>query len=1024
FGSNQQAMRVHPTLVFLVMNATGYDNLTRLASLAHMEGAKHSRAHVTVEQVAELSDGLIALTGGPDGPLNSPLRDGQNDLAQARAARLKDIFGDRLYIELQRHTGHPPAVEAALLDLAYGKDIAIVATNEAYFGAADAYDAHDALLCIAAGRKVFEEDRRKLTPDHRLKSAAEMHALFADLPEAIENTLVIAERCAFAVQERDPILPFFTGGKGDDPLEAEAEELRVQARKGLEARLSVHPLADGFSREDYDARLERELDIIIGMKFPGYFLIVADFIKWAKDQGIPVGPGRGSGAGSLVAWALTVTDLDPLRFALLFERFLNPERISMPDFDIDFCQDRRDEVIQYVQQKYGREQVAQIITFGTLQARAVLRDVGRVLEMPYGQVDKLCKLVPNNPANPTTLAEALESETDLIAARRDPDVARLIEIALQLEGLYRHASTHAAGVVIGDRPLDQLVPLYRDPKSDMPVTQFNMKWVEKAGLVKFDFLGLKTLTVVRKAVEYLTQRGENVDIDGLTLDDARTYDMLQRGETVGVFQLESAGMRKALVGMKPDQFEDIIALVALYRPGPMDNIPTYNDRKHGKEEPDYYEDRIADVLRETHGVIIYQEQVMQIAQILSGYSLGEADMLRRAMGKKIASEMEAQRARFNEGAVKGGLTEARSNFIFDVLAKFADYGFNKSHAAAYALISYQTAWLKANYPVEFLAALMTLDMGNTDKLYDYYREGQRADITIVPPSVNTSEVEFSVRDGKIFYALAGIKGVGAQAMAHLVEQRNAAGPFTSLTNFFSRIDTRQINRKALENLIYSGAMDCFGCTREQMFAGLDRLIGHASRVADNSAMGMSDMFGGDTGETEVVLPRVEPMQSADKLLAEFQALGFYMSAHPLDEYEKLLQRLRLRKWSEFERDVKRGQKPRQIAGTVAALQKRRTRSGAMMANLLLSDPSGQFEAAVFSDQLDAHRDLLEVGRSLLVNVSAENEPEGVSLRVNAVQALENVAKQQDHQLYVFVRDAAPLHSIKKRIDGNGQGRVS
>ncbi len=1023
-ASTQAAMRANPTLVFLAMDQTGYDNLTKLASLAHMEGAQESRPHVTLPQMRDHTDGLIVLTGGPSGPLNRAMMDGQADRAAEIAATLHDLYRDRLYIELQRHRGYDRTVEGALLDMAYERDIALVATNEAYFPEAQDYEAHDVLLCIAEGRKVFEEDRRKLTADHYLKSSAEMALLFADLPEALANTLVIAERCAFSVPERDPILPFFTGGKGDDPLAAEAAELVVQARAGLDERLKVHDLAPGFAREDYDARLERELDIITGMKFPGYFLIVADFIKWAKGKGIPVGPGRGSGAGSLVAWALTVTDLDPLRFALLFERFLNPERVSMPDFDIDFCQDRRDEVIRYVQEKYGRAQVAQIITFGTLQARAVLRDVGRVLEMPYGQVDKLCKLVPNNPANPTTLAQALESETELIEARRDPDVARLIALALKLEGLYRHASTHAAGIVIGDRELDKLVPLYRDPKSDMPVTQFNMKYVEQAGLVKFDFLGLKTLTVIRRAVEFIAQKGETVDVDGLKLTDEKTFDMLQRGETVGVFQLESAGMRKALVGMKPDQFEDIIALVALYRPGPMDNIPTYNDRKHGREEPDYYEDAIADVLRETYGVIIYQEQVMQIAQILSGFSLGEADLLRRAMGKKIASEMEKQRVRFNDGAVERGLTQARSNFIFDVLAKFADYGFNKSHAAAYALISYQTAWLKANYPVEFAAALMSLDMNNTDKLHDFYREAKRTDIKVVPPSVNTSAVGFSVKDNKVFYALAGIKGVGAQAMRHVVDQREAGGPFTSITNFFSRIDPRQVNRKALENLIASGAMDCFGCSREQMCAGIDRLVGHATRVSENSAMGIVDMFGGDTGETEVVLPKADTWRPAERLLREFQALGFYMSAHPLDEYAEMLRKMRVRDWPSFERDVRKGGKPREIAGTISAVQKRRTRSGNMMANVLLSEPNGQFEAAMFSEQLDQYRDLLQVGTSVLMKVAAENEPEGVQLRIGTMQALDDVAKNVEHKLSIFVRDDKPLASIKRRVDGQGAGQVS
>ena len=602
-----------------------------------------------------------------------------------------------------------------------------------------------------------------------------MAVLFADVPEALASTVEIAERCAFRPMTRKPILPRFTVGAGANAADAqsdEAAELRRQAEEGLSNRLRIHGLSPGASEEDYRARLAFEIDVITRMNYAGYFLIVADFIQWAKSEGIPVGPGRGSGAGSLVAYSLTITDLDPIRFGLLFERFLNPERVSMPDFDIDFCQDRRGEVIDYVQQRYGRDQVAQIITFGTLQARGVLRDVGRVLQMPYGQVDKLTKLVPQNPAAPVTLAAAIAGEPKLQAFRdEDAVVARAFDIAQRLEGLTRHASTHAAGIVIGDRPLSELVPLYRDPKSDMPVTQFNMKWVEPAGLVKFDFLGLKTLTVLDVAVKLLRQRGVELDLATLPLDDAASYQMLARGDVVGVFQVESQGMRRALVDMRPDRFEDIIALVALYRPGPMANIPTYCARKHGDEEPEYLHPMLEPILKETFGVIIYQEQVMQIAQVMAGYSLGEADLLRRAMGKKIRSEMEKQRERFVSGAIERGIQPGQADTIFELLAKFADYGFNKSHAAAYALVSYHTAYMKAHYPVEFLAASMTLELNNTDKLSEFRAEAQRLGIKVEAPSINRSGATFEVDNGIIYYALAALKGVGPQAIELIAEVR-------------------------------------------------------------------------------------------------------------------------------------------------------------------------------------------------------------------------------------------------------------
>src|SRR6476661_6984631 len=651
-------------IVLLAARERGYLSLMRLNSRAFLETPVHQAPHIKFEWLQGDAEDLIALTGGPEGPISLAINADHAGLAATRCDRLAGLFGDRLYIELQRHgVEKERRAEAGLIDLAYAKGIPLVATNEPFFAAADDYEAHDALLCIAGGRLIAETDRDQLTADHRFKTRAEMAVLFADVPEALASTIEIAERCSFRPLTRKPILPRFTVGANANTADAasdEAAELRRQAEEGLGKRLKVHGLARGASEEDYRARLAFELDVITRMNYAGYFLIVADFIQWAKAAGIPVGPGRGSGAGSLVAYALTITDLDPMRFGLLFERFLNPERVSMPDFDIDFCQDRRDEVIAYVRERYGAERVAHIITFGKLQARAVLRDVGRVLQMPYGQVDRLCKLVPHNPANPTTLAQAIAGDPGLQEARdNEPIVAKLLYIGQRLEGLYRHASTHAAGVVIADRPLIELVPLYRDPRAQLPATQFNMKWAEAAGLVKFDFLGLKTLTVIETARELLARKDVALDPARLPFDDAASYALLARGDTVGVFQLEGAGMRDALRKLKPDRFEDIIAIVALYRPGPMDNIDSYVNRKHGREQPDYLHPLIQPILEETYGVIIYQEQVMQISQTLSGFSLGEADLLRRAMGKKIKKEMDKQRTRFVEGAVANGVDRAR-----------------------------------------------------------------------------------------------------------------------------------------------------------------------------------------------------------------------------------------------------------------------------------------------------------------------------------------------------------------------------
>src|SRR5919205_4468271 len=752
-------------VVLLAQTEEGYRNLMRLVSHAYFGVPLGENPRIAAPALSAHCEGLIALTGGFTGPLDSALRNGgRHDLAQARLDVLKNAFGHQLYVEIQRHgLDEERMVEGELLALADRNGLPIVAANEPFFSSAKDYEAHDALLAIAEGQIVSNNDRRRLSPEHHFKTREQMMKLFADLPDALQASVEIAMRCSTRVRTRKPILPNFGTGPDAASLD-EGEELQRQAEEGLLKRLAAHGPAAGLTEQDYHDRLAFEIGIIRKMKFPGYFLIVSDFIKWAKDHNIPVGPGRGSGAGSLVAYALTITDLDPLRFNLLFERFLNPERVSMPDFDIDFCVEGRERVIEYVQRRYGQEQVAQIITFGTLLARGVMRDVGRVLEMPYGQVDKLTKLVPQNPANPVTLKQAIEGEPRLQAAAEEPVVARMLAIAQKLEGLHRHASTHAAGVVIGDRPLEELVALYRDPKSGMRVTQFNMKWVEQAGLVKFDFLGLKTLTVLKTAVDLIRAKGVEIDLAALPLDDRKSYETLCRGETVGIFQVESAGMRKALVDMKADRFEDIIALVALYRPGPMANIPVYCARKLGNDpEPQerwYLHPKLEPILKETYGIIVYQEQVMEVAKTLAGFSLGDADLLRRAMGKKIKSEMDAQRDRFVSGCLERGLSKASANEIFDLLAKFADYGFNKSHAAAYALIAYQTAYLKANHPVEFLAASMTLDLDNTDKLGEFRREAQRLGIRVEPPSINRSGVTFEVGEGTIRYALAAVKGVG------------------------------------------------------------------------------------------------------------------------------------------------------------------------------------------------------------------------------------------------------------------------
>ena len=919
-------------------------------------------------------------------------------------ARLHGAFADRLYIELQRHPGEdgqPLAeqlTERGFVEMAYDMGIPLVATNDVYFPKADMYEAHDALICIADGAYVDQQhERRRLTAQHYFKSQAEMVTLFADLPEAIENTVEIAKRCAFMAYRRDPILPKFA----DD----EIEELKRQAHEGLKNRLKVIPHATTV--EEYEKRLDFELGIIEGMGFPGYFLIVADFIKWAKDNNIPVGPGRGSGAGSLVAYALTITDLDPLRYQLLFERFLNPERVSMPDFDIDFCMDRREEVIQYVQRKYGRDKVGQIITFGALLSKAAVRDVGRVLQMSYGQVDKLSKMIPTEGVKPVSITKALADEPRLREAAKEEVVARLLDYAQKVEGLLRNASTHAAGVVIGDRPLDELVPLYRDPRSNMPATQFNMKWVEAAGLVKFDFLGLKTLTVIQNAIDLIHASGRDLHVapDGRTLyeptpgaenqinaiplDDEASYKLYASARTVAVFQVESSGMMDALRRMKPTCIEDIVALVALYRPGPMENIPTYCEVKNGLKAIESIHPSIDSILEETQGIIVYQEQVMQIAQVMAGYSLGGADLLRRAMGKKIAEEMAKERPKFITGAVANGVDKKKAGEVFDLLEKFANYGFNKSHAAAYAVVSYQTAWLKANHPVEFMAAVMNCDIHQTDKLSVYKREVDRMGIGVVPPCVNRSQASFSVAEGKLVYALGALKNVGVEAMRMIVAARGETS-FADLTDFANRVDLKKVGKRSLEMLARAGAFDLLEPSRKRVFESLDAMTAYSAAAHEAAASGQVSLFaGGDDLPPPRLAPNGEwlPM---DRLAHEHQAIGFYLSGHPLDDYAGALKRKDVLTLSELTKRAERGALVARIAGAVSSRQERKSARGNRFAFVQLSDPTGLYEVTVFSETLEAAREHLESGSNVVLTVEATMESDTLKLLARAAQPIDDV----------------------------------
>ncbi len=1014
-------------LVLLARDAAGLANLQRLSSIGFLDTDPSLKPSVALDVIRAHAEGLFLLTGGTTGPIARLLAEGQKPEAERLLAALAEAFPDRTIMELHRHRlAVEQAIEPGLIAMADTFGLPLVATNDCMFATASMYEAQDALLCIADGRLLSEQDRRRVTPEHWFKSAPVMRALFADVPEACDNTIAIARSCAVMAETRKPLLPVSPKVRSGTTEEA---TLRGMAIEGLARRMD-DVAADEPTRNKYRERLEYELGVIASMGFAGYFLIVADFIQWSKQQGIPVGPGRGSGAGSVAAWALTITDLDPIQFNLLFERFLNPERVSMPDFDIDFCQAGRDRVLAYERQEYGGDRVAHIITFGKLQARAAVRDVGRVLGLPYGQVNRVAELIPNNPAKPVTLRQALDGEPRLQSLRdSDEAIARLLEIALQIEGLYRHASTHAAGVVIGDRPLVELVPLYKDPKSDFLVTQYSMKHVELAGLVKFDFLGLTTLTILDRAEGFLKKLGITVDLKHLPLDDKKTYDMLSRGEAGGVFQMEGQGVRDTLRQMRPDRLEDLIAAVALYRPGPMANIPEYCLRKHGKAWAAPHP-VIHDILAETYGIMVYQEQVMQIAQTMAGYSLGSADLLRRAMGKKIAAEMEAQRDNFTKGAIERGIDPAKATEVFDLMAKFADYGFNKSHAAAYALVAYQTAWLKANHPEVFIAACMSLAMNNTDRLAALKQEAEQSGIAILPPDINRSAADFSVErldDGRlaIRYALAAVKRVGFAAMQAVVETRGQ-NPFASLADFADRIDPRQMSRSQVENLARAGGFDRLESNRARVFAAAETIMRRAQSVRDEKASGQIGLFGGVSSTAEPLRMQDTPDWGLlERLSFEAEAIGFHLTAHPLDAYAPSLRRLGAVRASDVEARARTGVTRVKLAGTVIATKERITRTGSRMAWVRISDASGSVEITCFSEVLARSRETLAHGTNVLVSADLKVEGEAVRVTAQDVVKLEQAAASIGASIRIWLRETEAVPHIRDLLarQGTGKGRV-
>ena len=1008
-------------VVLIAKNDQGYKNLLKISS--NFTTNSQFKKIVSYNDLKKYHDGLILLTGGVEkGFIGYPASIANRKIVHTRLKLLQEIFDDNLYIEIQRHGMSTEDVsEPLLLNAAKDLNLPIVATNDCYFQSPDKYYSHQILTCIDKGLTISSPNRRVLTREHYLKNTDQMTELFKDLPEAIENTIIIAKRSSFLVKGHKPILPRFP----DLDNITENDYLIKISLEGLEKRFQMS--LENFSsdkKSTYNERLKNELDIINNMGFSGYFLIVYDFIKWSKDNNIPVGPGRGSGAGSIVAWALQITDLDPMKWGLLFERFLNPERVSMPDFDIDFCQDRRGEVIDYVRNRYGHDRVAQIITFGSLQAKAAIRDVGRVMEMSYGHVDKIAKLIPLIPANPLTIQEAINSEELLRKEMSDNDqVKSLLLTAIDLEGLNRHVSTHAAGLVIGDRPLNELVPLYKLNDEEMPATQFNMKFVEKAGLVKFDFLGLKTLTILSKAESLIKKKQENFNLSNILLNDVKTYEMLSTGDTIGVFQLESAGMRDVLIGLKPDRFEDIIAVVSLYRPGPMENIPTYINRKHGNENIDYMHVDLEEVLKETYGIFIYQEQVLRAAQVLANFSLGSADILRRAMGKKDQDEMFQQKNAFLEGAKHKGLDENKANEIFDQISAFAGYGFNKSHAAAYALIAYQTAWIKCNFPKEFFASMMSIEFNNSEKLSTFYHDLKRLNISLKPPCINNSKNYFSIenvdnKDPFIRYSLSSLKNVGNEAIVKIVEARNEKGFFKNIDDFLNKVPYNCIGKKALESLIKSGAFDCLENNRNKLFSSIDLMLNYSQAIQKDMISNQENLFNNiDNSELMIDIPEVLEWTFLEKLNNEFTSLGIYLSSHPLDNFSIVMENLKIINSSHLLENFKTNfeKKIIQLCGLIFKVQKRQSPRG-KWATIQLNDLGGNCEIVLYSDILEKYEFLLNESKPILIDAEVKREDnQGIRIIAKRLRKFDEYITNTKFNIIITIVDLSVVEKIKSTL---------
>ena len=1002
-------------VVLIAKNETGYKNLLILASDLRLN--QNFEKYISFSQVEDHKEGLILLTGGVEnGFVGKPASLRNKIIVKERLEKLKSLFQDNLYIELQRHGLEIQDIaEKILIEISHELNIPLVATNDCFFENEEKFNAHQVLTCIDKGLTISSDNSRLITKEHYLKDTETMINLFRDIPEAIENTIVIAKRCSFFVESHDPILPTYPGLKGM----SEADYLFKISNEGLKERFKLS--SKKFNEKEkqfYIERLIDELKIINEMGFSGYFLIVYDFIKWAKDNLIPVGPGRGSGAGSIVAWSLKITDLDPIRWGLLFERFLNPERISMPDFDIDFCQDRREEVINYVRDRYGHDRVAQIITFGSLQAKAAIRDVGRVLEMPYGQVDKIAKLIPFLPANPPTIQEAIESEDELKREiAENQEVETLIKTAIDVEGLNRHVSTHAAGLVIGDRPLNKLVPLYKFNEDEMPATQFNMKFVERAGLVKFDFLGLKTLTVLSKAENLIQKKIKDFNLNKITLDDDKTYKMLSTGSTTGIFQLESSGMKDVLIGLMPDRFEDIIAVVSLYRPGPMENIPSYINRKHGREKISYMHPFLEDILEETYGIFIYQEQVLRAAQILANFSLGSADILRRAMGKKDKIEMEQQKQSFVEGAKNKNIDVNKANEIFDQISAFAGYGFNKSHAAAYALIAYQTAWIKSNFPHEFFAAMMTIEYNNTDKLSVFVNDLRRLGISILPPCINKSSSEFLIEQNEqkssLRYSLSALKNVGNEAIKKIVNIRNKLGQFSSIDDFLKKIPYSLLTKKLLESLIQSGSFDCLEKNRNKLFQSIELLLNHSQSIEKDKISNQQNLFD-DADNNQLLIDLVEKPEWAidNKIKNEFLSIGLYLQSHPLDNYLEVLKTLKIKSNIEImDNPHKFLNKNVPLCGVVSKIIKKQSFRG-KWATVVLNDPNVSVEINVYSDVYHKYENYLIEQKLMLFDTEIKKETnQGIKINARRITPLNDYISEKKLNLTIFIDDV----EVVKRI---------